>query len=303
MTYSVKVEYSPAYELVMSFYAFVYFKKLKPLSLGKDWYEETKASLPKKTASELEDERWGVLHRMVLLISQSPGKATVPEFLKWLEHVPDGEVFERLSPWVESIPSNIGEIKKKVLFFLNEWHEFYFQHFSKDIVGDLEKKAQIIASLAETTEPIDLIEQVTNGIRVEPTESLKQVYLLPQYHCSPHVIHDYFHGMATYLFSYTAAQQDKTINLDNISSLAHALSDINRLKILQLLAVKKRDLTEIHGHLGIAKSTVHHHLTILSRAGIIRRHYMGNTTISFYSLRPFFIASLTNELNRLVTGG
>lgn len=296
MSYSVKVDHSPAYELVNSLYAFIYYKKLKPLDIKDEWIAKVKASIPKKFIAEFEDERWEVLHRIVLLITQCPKKDSVTDFLDWLEKVSPGEIFERLSPWVEAIPANIGEIRDKTLELLRLWNEYYFQYLPSDILSQLQADAALKAKRAQELSPIDLIEEVTNGIRVEPVDELTQVYVIPQYHCKPSVIHDYFKGMATYLYPIAPQLSEKEIAYQNIIRLSQALSDENRLKVLEFISRGPCNLIELHKNMGLAKSTVHHHATALAKAGIVRRHYMGSTTVAFYSVRPSFISLLTEGL-------
>ncbi|GED17616.1 ArsR/SmtB family transcription factor [Aneurinibacillus migulanus] len=303
MSYSVKVDYSPAYELVNSLYAFIYYKKLKPLDIKDEWVAKVKASIPEKFIVEFVDERWEVLHRIVLLITQCPRKDSVTDFLDWLEKLPPGEIFERLSPWVETIPANIGEIRDKTLSLLQLWNKYYFQHLSLDILSQLQADAALKAKRAQELSPIDLIEEVTNGIRVEQVEELKQIYVIPQYHCKPTVIHDYFKGIATYLYPVASQLNEKEIAQQNIVKLSQALSDENRLKILGFIAKHPCDLIELHKNIGLAKSTIHHHVTTLAKAGIVRRHYMGSTTVAFYSVRPSFIALLTKDLERITLSG
>ncbi|MGZ9790659.1 ArsR/SmtB family transcription factor [Bacillus atrophaeus] len=294
--YSVLIEYSPAYELIISLYTYIYNKNLKSIKLGKDWVEETKLKLPTRFALELEDERWEILHRTVLLISQCPEKKTVEEFLDWLEQLPAGELYERLSPWVSSIPLNLGEVRDRILYLLTEWNTHYFKSLDTGILDYLQDEVRFRQEEAQTCSPIDLIERVTNGMRVEPTDQLKQVILIPQYHCYPTTVMDYFRGMATCLYPIKETITSKEESSLVILQLTQCLADEKRLGILSYIAEKPRTLIEIHQHIKLAKSTVHHHITILRKAGIIRSHFIDHSTPAYYSLRESFIDRLNTEL-------
>ncbi|SMO60158.1 ArsR/SmtB family transcription factor [Melghirimyces algeriensis] len=298
--YSLRIEYSPVYELISSFYAYINKKELKFFSLHNKWREETKSKLPNKYADELENEQWEVLHRTVLLVSQCPDKETVEGFLKWFGQLPAGELYERLVPWVQSIPLNLGEIRDRSFYLLSEWNEYYFQHFDSLILSDLKRDAEHKKEKANEIAPIDLIEQVTNGIQIEPTEHLQHVVLVPQFHCRPTTILDFHKGMATCLYPIKEVSTIQNPNAD-LLQLTTALADEKRLRIVRFIAKKPRTLTEIHQHIGLAKSTVHHHLMTLRRAGIIRSHCVGSTTVAYYSLREVFIDVLNEKVNRLLS--
>ncbi|NGQ94157.1 winged helix-turn-helix transcriptional regulator [Brevibacillus sp. SYP-B805] len=293
-SYSIKIEYSPAYELVVSFYVYIYHNHLKNVVPDHAWRQETERKLPASFARELEDERWEVLHRMVLLISQAPAKETAEDFLHWLERLPAGEIYERLAPWVESIPLNLGEIRDRSLYLLSAWNEHYFRHLPPEIMDRLRADARKQEQAAAHCAPIDLIEQATNGLRIEPTANLNQVILVPQYHCAGGTVLDFFRGIATCLYPVRLSVRPA----EPLLQMAQCLADEKRLAILRLLARKNCTLGELQQEIGLAKSTVHHHITALRRAGMIRSHFLDHTTPAYYSLRSSFIDRLHGELRR-----
>ncbi|UFJ42012.1 winged helix-turn-helix domain-containing protein [Brevibacillus humidisoli] len=296
--YSIKVECSPAYELLVSFYVYSYHRNIKWTDLGTAWKEETRRRLPAAYARQLEDERWEVLHRMVLLISQCPHKQSVEGFLAWLEQLPPGEIYERLVPWVRSIPLDLGDIRDRSLYLLSEWNQHYFRHLPAELLSRLEQEAVRTTALVQEQQPIDLVEQLTDGMRIEPVAELRQVILIPQYHCAPSTILDFFRGMATCLYPISPEPLHDPVG--ELLPLAQCLADEKRLRILHFLAEKPRTLIEIHQQVGLAKSTVHHHITSLRRAGMIRSHYVGDTTPAYYSLREQFVETVYAGLRRLV---
>jgi len=294
--YSVKVEYSPAYELVLSFYHYIYHRHMKAPKLDEQWRTMTEQRLPESFVEELRDERWEVLHRMVLLISQCPEKTTVEGFLHWLEKLPPGEIYERLAPWVESIPLNLGEIRDRSLYLLTEWNRHYFSHLDANIFKQLQDEARKWEKEAHVRSSIDLIEEVTNGMRIEPTEQLDTIIVVPQYHCAPATVIDFFRGVATCLFPVTETGTEHS--MAGIKQVAQCLADDKRLEILKLLSEGHHSLIDLHKKLGLAKSTVHHHITALRRAGMIRVHFQDHTVPAYYSLRPVFMERFHTDLLR-----
>lgn len=301
--YSIRIEYSAAYECIMSLYAYIHEKERKHFQLGSEWRKETAQTLPAAFAQELEDERWEVLHRLVLLVAQSPRKETVEDFLAWLEEIPAGEIYERLAPWVDSIPLNLGEIRDHSLSLLTRWNEHYFSELEPNIMKRLEQNARQLAAQIGHVTPMELVDQATNGIWIEPMADLQQVVLIPQYHCAPTSVLDFYRGLATCLYPVGDAALEQREPLMELLPLTQCLADEKRLLLLRLLAQKTCTLTELQQHVGLAKSTVHHHVTALRRAGLIRAHYVGTTTISYYSLRESFIERLPLLMRAFLESG
>ena len=109
-------------------------------------------------------------------------------------------ITERLAPWVDTISTDLGLIRDKTIEILYLWNEHYFQKFDPALLALLEQDAENKQSMVNSYLPIDLIEEATNGLRIENSEQLERVILIPQYHCSPMTILDFFHGIATCLY-------------------------------------------------------------------------------------------------------
>lgn len=302
ISYEIITEYSPAYELVVSFYTYVYHHSIKGIALTSDWREETRQQLPAKFAQELEDERWEVLHRAVLLISQCPDKSSADAFVRWFAQMPAGELYERLAPWVSSIPLNLAEIREQSSYLLSEWNEHYFKRFDKQKLAAIKQEADAKGKLAKMHDPLDLVESASNGMRIEPVDDLQSVILIPQYHCSPAAVLDFHRGMATCLYPFDPNDTSKNPE-SRILPLSQALADERRLAIIGHLAETPRTLIEITEQVKLAKSTVHHHLVLLRKAGIVRAHYVGSTTAAYYSIRDGFVQVLETGLTTLLSKG
>ncbi|MGC5325568.1 ArsR/SmtB family transcription factor [Brevibacillus sp. SYSU BS000544] len=301
--YSICTEYSPVYECITSFYTFIHYKHVKSVRMGQDWYERTKQQLPPSFAAELEDERWEVLHRVVLLIPQCPAKNTVEDFLHWLAQLPAGQLYELLAPWVTTMPLNLSEVRDKSVSLLRNWNRYYFQHFDPAILSQLEKEANQLTRQSEQMSPIDLIEEKTNGIVIEPSDHLRQVILIPQYHSYPSSVLDFYGNAATCLYPTRCPGDEEVQRVEHILQMSQCLSDEKRLRILMYIAEGPRTLREIHQHSKLAKSTVHHHVTALRKVGFIRVHYVDNTTHcipAYYSLRKGQWNELASELQALL---
>ncbi|AQX54503.1 metalloregulator ArsR/SmtB family transcription factor [Priestia flexa] len=68
-----------------------------------------------------------------------------------------------------------------------------------------------------------------------------------------------------------------------LTSILHALSDPNRLRIVQCLGKRKESHCSYYQTLNVSKSTLSHHFKVLREAGVIKVRIEG--TQHFYSLR------------------
>jgi DNA-binding transcriptional ArsR family regulator len=80
-----------------------------------------------------------------------------------------------------------------------------------------------------------------------------------------------------------------------------ALSDERRLRILRRLSEGETSLDELTELLDLSKSTVHHHISILRGAGLIRVHLAadeeGGDRRKYYTLREQSLADATGLLD------
>lgn len=68
----------------------------------------------------------------------------------------------------------------------------------------------------------------------------------------------------------TSNSVDSTISTEDLLEGIRALGDVNRLRVIELLAGGELYAQEIVGRLGIAQSAVSRHLSLLERAGLVR---------------------------------
>jgi DNA-binding IclR family transcriptional regulator len=65
---------------------------------------------------------------------------------------------------------------------------------------------------------------------------------------------------------------------------------------LRFLATGPRSFTDVVQVMGLAKSTVHHHMVVLRAAGLVRVHHGGEKATTAYSLRPGAVDQLRDML-------
>ena len=89
-------------------------------------------------------------------------------------------------------------------------------------------------------------------------------------------------------------QEQQPQATEELLAFFKALSDINRLKILGLLATKAYTVEELAAALGLGASTVSHHLSKLSEAGLVTAR--AESYYSIYSLQTEHLEEMSKRL-------
>ncbi len=72
------------------------------------------------------------------------------------------------------------------------------------------------------------------------------------------------------------------MNIPDVALICRALSDTNRLQIVQLLTHGEKCTCELLEHFSITQPTLTHHMRVLSECGLLRSRREGKWT--YYSL-------------------
>jgi DNA-binding transcriptional ArsR family regulator len=163
-----------------------------------------------------------------------------------------------------------------------------FLPFEKEWAGPLTADATATrAKLAKTTSLPALIEDITKGISFEMPVGVARLVLVPTVSLRPWTLvtdHE-----STMIVCYPVDSEHLTADPEAppgwLLEAYKALADENRLRILRLISLRgTATLAELTEHLGLAKSTVHHHLAVLRGAGLLRVQLDANDNAS-YALR------------------
>jgi DNA-binding transcriptional ArsR family regulator len=135
----------------------------------------------------------------------------------------------------------------------------------------LDRDAAHKRAMSKTMTAPQLVEAATNGITFQPQPEVDTIVLIPSIVIRPWVA---IGGMErTRFFCYPVAEQHLTADPDSppahLVDVYKALGDEKRLRLMRILAEGAGSLAEITERVGLAKSTVHHHLSILRQAGLV----------------------------------
>ncbi|OAB27094.1 transcriptional regulator [Paenibacillus macquariensis subsp. defensor] len=297
MTYHADIQFHPIHELMNSLHSFICKKSYKKTELGSSWAKETESQLSAELTSRLEatelNNDWKAMY---LLIHLCPHKESVISVLKWIEGLSIGQIYEALSEYVNTFPSNMNDYRNQIMYLLSEWNLQYFSRCSPTILEALQQHSDDKKlELAQSQNTSEFVNTTTNGFYFVPVEGLETVVLVPQYHFQP----------ANIIYSYgklTLCQYASRISLgeeNDISAYMYrtirSLGEKSRLKILQSLHGERKTFTEIVKSAGLSKGIVHDHIFNLRSSGLLHAYIEGEN-VTDYSLRLEGIRHMNNQI-------
>jgi len=150
----------------------------------------------------------------------------------------------------------------------------------------------------------DLIESITNGISYDIPQGVRRIVFIPSVSLRPWtLITDHDDAL---LICYPVGEEHLAVDPEappsSLLAVYKALGDDKRMRLLRKLAEGPATLAELTEHVGMAKSTVFHHMAVLRAAGLVRV-LLADGQVSTYGLRlgsiPDHAALLTQYLNPL----
>lgn len=162
----------------------------------------------------------------------------------------------------------------------------------------VERSAQATRLLAGSLDPTELIDRVTNGISYPVPLGTTRLVLIPSVTIRPWTVVSRLGG--SLLVCYPVADEHLAADPGAppawLVRLYKALGDARRLRMLRRLAEGEATLGELTGLVGLAKSTVFHHLGVLRGAGLVRVRISKEAEGSVYSLREETLAEVPRAL-------
>jgi DNA-binding transcriptional ArsR family regulator len=166
------------------------------------------------------------------------------------------------------------ELPGRLASTLHRFRDEVFAEFEEEFGGAIQRASAAQRATAGRDEPKTVIEEVTNGLDYDIPLGVTRVVLIPSVVTRPLSVID---QQRDSLYVYYAVA-DEFIDADPeappswLVRIYKALSDERRLRILRRLSVEDTSLEELTEMLELSKSTVHHHISILRAAGLIRIH-------------------------------
>ncbi|NQX49603.1 winged helix-turn-helix transcriptional regulator [Paenibacillus tritici] len=301
MDYKVTLDFAPIYECLTSLNAFIGKQNHNAMDAGTPWVRQVQTRFAPvmlqrmKEVLKLTDN-----FSLSPYIWSCPGDRTAGGFLNWFESLSAGELYDISGRFGQSVPSNLAGLRDSAAEVIRAWNDGYFSSIDPAIIEGLEQEAKGRAALLDGTNDMEIYEQATEGMRLYPSETLKQVILTPQYHARPLVISSLYNEFMFTSYSCDALPPEEGRPAAALLRLTRALSDETRLFILRQLTGSQLNFTEIVKAVGLSKSTIHYHLIALRAAGLVIVHSSGKSTS--YSLRLEALNALPGQIGDYLKG-
>lgn len=149
----------------------------------------------------------------------------------------------------------------------------------------------------------EAVEVATSGIHWRPEAGIRRVLLIPHAAMRPWVLIG--EHADTKIFMVAASEESLAIDLETpparLLTVVKALGEEQRLRILRRLAVGgPASLQQLADHIGVAKSTAHHHLVQLRAAGLTIVELNEDKE---YRLRDGLVGEVAHLLDTYLRGG
>lgn len=174
-----------------------------------------------------------------------------------------------------------------------------FQEREKEFRPYLEADYRTKRSMARRVSPERLLDIATSGIQISDSRAYRPIVLVPTMVARPWVV--FAQGPDSFVIGYPVS--DETLNPDPdappqwLVRMHKALGDEKRLRALRVLSEGDASLGELAEKVDAPKSTMHHHLMLLRRAGLVQIH-MGKE--KKYSLRDEAIGDASTYLTHYI---
>lgn len=298
MGYRVVFEFSPLYELVNSLELFLTKRSIKNVEIGTDWIKEVQEKLDAASVDFGNHKDHPSFCYLYLLIWQSPEKENVDGFLRWLTSLQPGSIYEKLFSYVsESLPTDLAGIRDQYVDLIRKWNNAYFSKIDSEIIDILSESIVEWEGKAISGNPVQFVERISGGLKIEQYEGLQQVILTPTYHTNPLIVISKLKNIAHIFYPIDLPESDPNQPSKKLIRITKALADENRLRIIKLLSEGPKTFTEILQHFSVSKSTVHHHVMLLRTAGLISSYHTDECGTETYIYRPIGMNELHDNFH------
>jgi DNA-binding transcriptional ArsR family regulator len=189
----------------------------------------------------------------------------------------------------------VDELRLELLDVLATWREHVFVSHIAAVGGILEREVDRLRHRSTELTLDAFLEEVTGGATVVAEPGTETIEVFPHWALRPWNV--FWDHATSQIVGVAVPAEHSSANPDDppdrLVSLAKALGDERRLRILRRLSGGSYTLQELSEHFAIPKTTLLHHLVMLRAAGIVR---VGPGPSGRYSLRP----EMPRELQRLL---
>jgi DNA-binding transcriptional ArsR family regulator len=178
-----------------------------------------------------------------------------------------------------------AETKRRILRIVRLFASEVFAEREPQLVPALERAAAEARAKIEAVPPERAVLEVTGGYEYVREAEFDRVVLIPHLAAPPWLLLIEHRDARVIGYPAVPAGVDSEKELrERLLRLGRALSDEKRIEILRQLGAGEATMNELAEAVGLAKSTIHHHLAQLREAGLVRLR--GNARGYWFSISP-----------------
>ncbi|MFA1822668.1 ArsR/SmtB family transcription factor [Virgibacillus oceani] len=168
----------------------------------------------------------------------------------------------------------IDVLRDHIINLITLWYEEIIIPNKQALTEVLSRDIQAKQNMKQQLSPTAFIQWVLDYNEYEAEPGVTEIILIPQVTYRPWVI--FSERKNRKIFYYPVDDESLHERIDpyrphfKMIQRYKALGDENRLKMLKLLSEKDRTLKELTEAIGMGKTTVHHHVTLLRSARLVR---------------------------------
>lgn len=196
---------------------------------------------------------------------------------------------------------------ERYLAALRAYHEAFFAEEEARIRPALQQALARAQELAARLALPDLVEELSQGLRLDVMPEVDSLILAPSYWCTPYVHFGKVDPRCEmWLFGARPAEASlvpgETIP-DSLLRALKALSDPTRLRILHYLSQEPLNPAELSRRLRLRVPTVSHHLEVLRLAGLVQLTLGERAVVKSYAARREAVAAACSALQHFIGEG
>jgi DNA-binding transcriptional ArsR family regulator len=270
-------------------------ERLPALTLAPEWPLGEAVSILKDVAAR---ETWNEADR---------------EALRAVYHCPPPRTEAKEAPSARELPrildlwAHAEDFGERYLEALRAYQEAFFAEEERRIRPALQEALSRAQELAGRLELLDLLEELSQGLRFDERPGAPELVLVPSFWCTPLIFFgNVFEEREAWLFGArppNASLVPGEVVPDALLRTLKALSDPTRLRILHYLSAEPMAPAKLARRLRLRAPTVTHHVKTLRLAGLVQLFVGEDKETKRYATRPETVAAAFSSLQAFLGKG
>jgi DNA-binding transcriptional ArsR family regulator len=210
-------------------------------------------------------------------------------------------------PRILDLWAHAEDFGERYLEALRAYQESFFAEEERRIRPALQEALSRAQELAGRLELLDLLEELSQGLRLDERPGAHELVLAPSYWCTPLIFFGkVFDEREIWLFgarSPDASLVPGEVVPDALLRTLKALSDPTRLRILHYLSEEPMAPAQLARRLRLRAPTVTHHVKALRLAGLVQLFVGEDKETKRYAARPEAVAAVFSSLQAFLGKG